>query len=170
MLLSAVQQHESAVSMHVFPPSLPPLHSPSPSHHLRSSQSTRLSSFLYSNFPLAIHFTCGNVCGIGSTVWELHKQQLSHRPQLWELWQDRWGEVGSHPWCLGETGGSWNLGSSSGERQQPGKFDLPVLKVIPLLCIGYWNQKWSVGYLLPEYRKSEQILNKKTRAEREKRN
>jgi len=57
VLVSAVQ-HESAL-IYVYPLHLGP---PSPLHHSRLSQSARLSSLLYSNFPLAIYFTYGNVC------------------------------------------------------------------------------------------------------------
>ena len=58
-----IQQHESAVNIlhiHPLPPESPckPL---SPSHHSRSSQSTGLSSLYYSNSPLPIYFTYGDV-------------------------------------------------------------------------------------------------------------
>ena len=55
-------QHESAVSMHVFPPSLPPFHGTSPSHRSRLSQSTRVElPGSHSKFPLAGCFTYGNL-------------------------------------------------------------------------------------------------------------
>ena len=61
VLVSAVQQCESALSIHIssFLLSLPP--TPLPTSHLpRSSWSTRLNSLCYTAmFPLAIHFTYG---------------------------------------------------------------------------------------------------------------
>ena len=63
MLVSAVQQSESAICIHISSPSgtfLPP---PLPIPPSRSSQSTKLSSlfYIYSKFPLAIYFTHGSV-------------------------------------------------------------------------------------------------------------
>ena len=46
MLVSAVQRSESAICIHISPPSWAP-HSPPPSHPSRSSQSTELSSLCY---------------------------------------------------------------------------------------------------------------------------
>ena len=54
-----------------------PLESPTPppSHSSRSSQSTELSSLLYSSFPLAIYFTNGRVYMLAShsttLAWEI---------------------------------------------------------------------------------------------------
>ena len=47
MLISAVQQSESAICMHICPPSWAPSHHLSPSHPSTSSQDTELSALCY---------------------------------------------------------------------------------------------------------------------------
>ena len=62
MLVSAVDQHESAIGMHISPPSWSPLPPPTPSHPSRLSQSPGFGfPDLYSKLPLAICFTYGKV-------------------------------------------------------------------------------------------------------------
>ena len=58
MLVSAIP-HESVIGMHTSHPSWSslPSHPPPPS---RSPQSTGFELPVYSNFPLAVYFTCGN--------------------------------------------------------------------------------------------------------------
>ena len=52
----AIQQHESAISIHMSPPSLTSLPTPTPGCHRAWAE----SPVLHSNFPLAICFTYGN--------------------------------------------------------------------------------------------------------------
>ena len=62
-MVFAEHQHESAVGIHMSPPSWTYLPPPSPSHPSRLSQSTGFGiPMSYSKFPLAISFTYGNVC------------------------------------------------------------------------------------------------------------
>ena len=61
-LASAIHQHESAISIHMSPPSWTSLLPPTPSHPSRLSQSTRCElPVSYNKFPLAISFTYGNI-------------------------------------------------------------------------------------------------------------
>ena len=61
-MVSAVHQHDSAIGIHMSPPSWTYLPPPSPSHPSRLSQSTDFGiPMSYSKFPLAISFTYGNV-------------------------------------------------------------------------------------------------------------
>ena len=59
MFVSPVQQSESAICMHISPPSWTCLLPPPPSHPSSSSQTTKLSSL--GSFLLAIYFTHGSV-------------------------------------------------------------------------------------------------------------
>ena len=60
IVLVSVQQWESAIIAHIFPPSWASFPCPHPIPS-RSSQWAKLGSLLYSNFSPAIHFTHGNV-------------------------------------------------------------------------------------------------------------
>ena len=61
-LVSAIQQHESATSVHMFPPYWTSLSPPTLSHPSRLSQSNRFElPESYSKFPLDVYFTNGNV-------------------------------------------------------------------------------------------------------------
>ena len=61
-MASAIHQHESAIDIHISPPSWTFLPPPSPSHPARLSQSTSFRSpASYSKLSLAIYFTYGNV-------------------------------------------------------------------------------------------------------------
>ena len=61
MLVSAIRQHESAIDIHISPPSYCPSHLPPPPFRL--SQSTRFElPASHSKFPLAIYFTWKCVC------------------------------------------------------------------------------------------------------------
>ena len=63
MLVSAIDQHESAPGIHVSCPSWASLPPPIPSHPSRLSQSTGFElPASYSKFPLALYFAHGNVC------------------------------------------------------------------------------------------------------------
>ena len=62
MLVFAIQQCESAISIRLFPSSWASVPCPTPPHCSRSSQNTGFDSlYLYSKFPLAICFIHGNV-------------------------------------------------------------------------------------------------------------
>ena len=54
-MISAIQQHESAIGIHMSPSSWTSLPPPIPSHPSRLSQSTDLSSESYGKFPLVIY-------------------------------------------------------------------------------------------------------------------
>ena len=61
-MVSAILQHETAIGIHMSPPSWTPLPPPSPLHPFRLSQSTSFGfPALYSKFPLAIYLTYGRV-------------------------------------------------------------------------------------------------------------
>ena len=58
-LVSATHPYESAIGIHMPPPSWTSLPSPTPSHPSRFSQSTKFElPASYSKIPLAIYFTC----------------------------------------------------------------------------------------------------------------
>ena len=61
VLVPAIHQHESAIGIHMCPPSYTSLPPPSLSHPSRLSQSTGVElPAPYSKFPLAVCFTHGN--------------------------------------------------------------------------------------------------------------
>ena len=63
VLVSAIHQHESSISIYISPPSWPPLPPLTPSHPSRLSQSTGFEfPASYSKFPLTLCFTYGNAC------------------------------------------------------------------------------------------------------------
>ena len=63
LLVSAVPQHESAISTHISPPSLKPPFHHSPSHPCKSSQSSKLSSCVRQLLPASYLFdVCVCVC------------------------------------------------------------------------------------------------------------
>ena len=62
MLVSATCRHDSAIGIHISPPSRTSLPPPTPPHPSRLSQSTRFKlPGSYNKFPLALYFTYGNV-------------------------------------------------------------------------------------------------------------
>ena len=80
VLISAVHQLESAVGIHMSPPSGSSLLPPTPSHPSRLSQSTRFElPASYSKFPPTIYFTYGNVYQF-SLVQSLSRVQLFVTP------------------------------------------------------------------------------------------
>ena len=80
MLVSAIQQHDSAISIQCPLPLRSPSHPPS--HPSRSSQSTELSSLCYTAASHAVYFTHGNVY-----VWvSLVAQTEKNLPAMQETW------------------------------------------------------------------------------------
>ena len=62
VLVSAIHQHESAIGIHMSPPSWTSLLPPTPAHPSRLSRSTGFElPVSHREFPLAIYFTYGNV-------------------------------------------------------------------------------------------------------------
>ena len=78
MLVSAVQQHESAIYISSL------LSVPSPSHPSRSSQSTELSSLLYSSFPVAHPLTLSLKIGKTGIFLEALKEKLKSLRTSWD--------------------------------------------------------------------------------------
>ena len=80
VLISAVHQLESAVGIHMSPPSGSSLPPPTPSHPSRLSQSTRFElPASCSKFPAALYFTYGNVY-LFSSVQSLSRVRLFVTP------------------------------------------------------------------------------------------
>ena len=150
----------NTINIHVSPPTWTSLPSPTPPHPSRLSQSARLSSLLYSNFPLASYFTYGNVYVsmllsqlVPPSPSSLVAQRVKRLPAMRETWVLSLGredplekEMATHssilawriPWAE-KPGGLQSTGSQSRTWLSDFTFLLLLYPQVCSLCLGLYS-------------------------------